>query len=84
LTEKARTEAEADDLDLNDIRESIVNASGIYKSIRSSNPYTGKREYLHIIKSESFSGICIYTKGKLVVEDGIEVLYLLVSSKRAI
>jgi hypothetical protein len=84
LTSKARDELDMDDLDLADIRESLVNAVAIYKTIRSAHPVTGKREYLHIIQSPNLSGIAIYTRGKLIVEDGSEVYYLLVSSKRAL
>jgi hypothetical protein len=84
LTSKARDELDMDDLDLGDIRESLVNAVAIYKTIRSSNPITGKREYLHIIQSPNLSGVAIYTKGKLIAEHGSEVYYLLVSSKRAL
>ena len=71
------------DLDLDDIRESLLNAVAIYKTIRSTNPRTGGREYLHIIQSPNLSGIAIYTKGKLVPERGSDTYYLLVSSKRS-
>jgi hypothetical protein len=84
LTDKAREELETDDLDLSDVRESLMNATDIYKTIRSTNPRTRRREYLHIIKSCNFSGIVIYTKGKLLIEQKIETFYLLVSSKRAL
>ena len=82
LTEKARDELELDDLDITDIRESLVNAVAIYKTIRSRNPRTGRREHLHIIQSPNLAGIAIYTKGKLVIVSGVETYYLLVSSKR--
>ena len=84
LTNKARDELEIDDLDITDIRESLMNAVAIYKTIRSTNPQSHRREYLHIIQSHNFSGITIYTKGKLLVEEGIDTFYLLVSSKRAL
>lgn len=84
LTNKARTELDYDDLDINDVRESLLNAVAIYKTIRSANPITGKREHLYIIQSPNLSGIALYTKGKLVMEDGVEVFFLLVSSKRAL
>lgn len=84
LTDKARDELELDDLDPVDVRESLMNAVVIYKTIRSTNPRTRKREYLHIIQSPNLSGIAIYTKGKLTQEDGVDVYYLLVSSKRAL
>jgi hypothetical protein len=83
LTDKARDEMECDDLELSDIRESIMNAKAIYKTVRSRNPSTGKREYLHIIQSANLTGVAIYSKGKLTVEDGVDVYYLLISSKCA-
>jgi hypothetical protein len=57
LTNKARDELEFDDLDINDVRESLVRAAAIYKTLRSVNPTTGKREYLHIILSPNLSGV---------------------------
>lgn len=61
-----------------------MNAVAIYKTIRSTNPRTGEREHLHIIQSPSLTGIAIYTKGKLTIEDGEETYYLLISSKHAL
>jgi len=84
LTNKARDELELDDLDVDDVRESLVNAVAIYKTIRSRNPTTRKREYLHIIQSPNLAGIAIYTKGKLAVAKGVPTFYVLVSSKRAL
>ncbi len=75
---------EADDLEVIDIRESLVNAVAIYKTLRSTNPRSGMRERLYIIQSPNLAGVAIYTKGKLTVEDGLETYYLLVSSKRAL
>ena len=85
FSEKASQELEADCLSEMDIVESIVNAVAIYKSIRSTNPYRKhKREYLHIIQSTNLEGLMIYTKGKLVEEEGIETYYFLISSKKAL
>jgi hypothetical protein len=81
LTNKAREEMDADDLELIDIRESLVNAVEIYKTIRSTNPRTRRRERLYIIQSPNLSGVDIYTKGKLVKEDDQDTFYLLISSK---
>jgi len=80
---KAQLELEIDDLTREDVRESLVNAAAIYKTIRSPVPGIG-REYLHIIESASFQGVVIYSKGKLVVEDDREVYYVLISSKQAL
>jgi len=70
LTDKARDELDYDDLEIIDVRESLMNAVAIYKTIRSVNPKTRHREYLHIIQSPNLAGVAIYTKGKLAVVDG--------------
>jgi hypothetical protein len=84
FSRKAAEEMDADDLTKLDVVESIANAVAIYKTIKSTNPYRRRRrEYLHIIQSTNLVGMPIYTKGKLVVESGIETYYFLVSAKRA-
>jgi hypothetical protein len=84
VTDKARFEMDAEELEIGDIRESLLNAVAIYKRVTSKNPKTGAREYLYIIQSPNLAGIAIYTKGKLVRELDEEVFYLLVSSKHAL
>lgn len=82
--EKSRLEMEADSLLESDVLESIMNATMIYKTIRSISPWRGRRrEYLHIIQSANLDGLLIYSKGKLVAESGAETYYFLVSAKRA-
>jgi hypothetical protein len=67
-----------------EVRESIVNATAIYKSIRStSRRRSQSREWLHIIYGTTYTGIVVYTKGKLLVERGIETYYVLISAKRS-
>ena len=83
--EKARIEMEIDDLTELDVAESILNAVAIYKRLRSNSLSRSKRrEYLYVIQSTNLDGMAIYTKGKLVQEDGVETYYFLVSSKRAL
>jgi hypothetical protein len=41
------------------------------------------RVHLYVIKSPTVTGIMVYTKGKLVVEGGVETYYLMVSAKVA-
>jgi hypothetical protein len=84
FTAKAKDELELNDLTVDDIRESLLNAVAICKTIRSSNPYTHAREYLHIIESPNLDGIAIYTKGKLTKSGSTEIYYLLISSKPAL
>ena len=85
FTEKARQELEADSLEPEDVLEAILSAPGIHKTLRSASPRrTSRREMLYVIVGVSFEGIPIYTKGVIRREDGHDVLYILVSSKRSI
>lgn len=52
------------------VYEAILNAPVIFKKVRSSNPRTGKKEKLYIIKGMTFEGIDIYTKGKIISKKG--------------
>ena len=81
---KAVTEMRRENLDPDLVIEAILNAPTIAKKIRSTDPLTGKREYLYIVIGQSYSGLVIYTKGKIRKENGEETLYLLISSKRSI
>ena len=84
FSSKARTEMGADGLTEVDIVESILNATAIYKRVRSISPLrTRRREYLYVIQSPNLDGLVIYTKGKLVEAAGIETYYFLVSAKEA-
>jgi len=85
FSEKAFLEMEADSLTELDVAESILNATAIYKKIRSDSPFRQhQREYLYIIQSTNFEGLFIYTKGKLVQESGTETYYFLISSKKVL
>jgi hypothetical protein len=85
FTEKAEIELEAGGLTERDVVEAILNAVAIYKTIRSRSPRRGRaRERLYVIQSTNLSGVVIYTKGKFQREDGQEIYYLLISSKRSI
>lgn len=85
FSEKALLELEADELTELDVAESILNAVAIYKTIRSRSPWRRQRvEYLHIIQSTNLDGLMIYTKGRLVQEQGVDRYYVLISSKKAL
>ncbi len=85
FTEKARLELESDGLEPEDALEAILSAPGIRKTMRSrSSKRTTRRETLYVIVGVSFTGIPIYTKGVVRREQGHDVLYILVSSKRNI
>jgi hypothetical protein len=84
FSDKASVELEADDLTELDVAEAIVNAVAIYKTLRSRSPRRGRAgEKLYVIVGTTLAGLPIYTKGKLLIEDGRETYYFLISSKRA-
>jgi len=84
FTVKAGIEMERDGLLPLYVIEAIINAPAINKTIRSTDPQTGKREYLYVIIGQSYNGMVIYTKGKIKKEDGEERYYILISSKRSV
>jgi len=66
------------------VYEAILNnAPAIFKVLRSRNPRTKKTERLYVIKGLTFDGLEIYTKGKILKKEGIDVFYVLISSKRS-
>ena len=83
FTEKADLEMSADMLTPEIVYEAILNAPAIFKSLRSRNPKTGKAERLYVIKGMTFDGLEIYTKGKIMKMEGIDVFYVLISSKKS-
>lgn len=85
FTLKARTELRDDGLGEMDVKESILNAVAIYKTLRTRSPIHGSaKEKLYIIVSPNLAGLPLYTKGKLVKEPGGERFYVLISSKVSI
>ena len=84
FTEKARDEMEGDGLSAGEVIESIVNAQAIAKTLRSrsrSRRYPGEK--LYVIRSFSYEGTLIYTKGAIVREQEREVFYVFISAKIA-
>jgi len=82
FTEKAFIEIERDHLTPELVVEAILNAPAIRKTIVSHNPYTGQRENLYIITGQTYSGLFIYTKGKIRKLTARQDFYILISSKR--
>jgi hypothetical protein len=83
FSEKARIEMEADGITELDVAESILNAVAIYKTIRSESRFRRRaKEYLYVIQSTNLNGLPIYSKGKLMKEQGEDVYYFLISSKK--
>lgn len=83
FTEKAEYEMTIGSLTPELVYESILNAPIIYKKLRSRNPHTGQIEKLYIIKGLTFDGFDIYTKGKILKKEGVDIFYVLISSKRS-
>lgn len=84
FTEKARDEMDRDSLAAEEVIEAVVNAQSISKTLRSRSPsrrHSGEK--LYVIKSFSYNGTLIYTKGTIVNEDGRETFYIFISSKIA-
>ena len=83
FTEKAEIEMSVDNLTPELVYEAILNAPAIFKTLRSRNPRSRKTERLYIIKGMTFDGMEIYTKGKIMTKEGVDVFYVLISSKRS-
>ena len=79
FTLKAEVELE-ECLERRDVYEAILSADEICKTLNSTNPHTGKKEKLHIIKGLTYDDILIYTKGRIADNR----FYILISSKRAL
>lgn len=82
FTLKAEEERLLDGLRVEDVLESILNATTIRKTLRSSSAHrTSAREKLFIVESPSSDGVWIYTKGTIRRKAGSEIFYVLISSK---
>ena len=82
FTRKARIEMDRDGISEEDVREAIINAPSIAKTIRSKSKSAKEPEYLHVIPGLTYSGLYIYTKGKIKHYQGKDYLYVIISSKR--
>ena len=82
FTLKAEEERLRDGLSVEEVLESIVNANGIKKTLRSrSHGRWNRHERLYVIESPSFSGNWIYTKGTIRRRSGQEIFYVFISAK---
>jgi len=73
-----------DNITIEMVREAIVSAAIIQKSLRSTSPLRASRETLHVILGQSWSGVIIYTKGKILKKEGKETFYVLISAKHSL
>jgi hypothetical protein len=83
FTQKAENEMASEFLTPELVYESILNAPVIFKTLRSRNPRTRAVEKLYVIKGLTFDGLDIYTKGKIITKKGVDVFYVLISSKHS-
>ncbi|MBI1815276.1 MAG: hypothetical protein HYR72_09885 [Deltaproteobacteria bacterium] len=84
FTAKAEAERLRDGLSVEDVLESILNASAIKKAIRSRSPRRwAPSERLYVIESPTYDGTWVYTKGTIRRKSGTEVFYVFISSKLA-
>lgn len=84
FSRKALDELDADDLDPQDALEAVLNARSIAKSLRSRSQWRDSdRERLYVIKGRNYGGTLLYTKGKITREEGEEIYYFFISSKRS-
>jgi len=83
FTEKAEIEMARDALTPELVYEAILNAPAIFKVLRSRNSTAGRSERLYVIKGLTFDGVDVYTKGKILKEQGIDIFYVLISSKKS-
>src|SRR5215212_3260312 len=84
ITVKAESEMIIDELTEDEVFESIINATRIAKTIRSTHTRSGGGERLYVIKGRTFANIEVYTKGKLHKDRDLETFYILISSKRSV
>ena len=80
---KAETEMTVDHLTPELVYEAILNAPMIFKTIRSKNSRAHNAEKLYIIKGMTFDGLNVYTKGKILTKKGVDIFYVLISSKQS-
>ena len=53
---------DADALTELDVAESILNATAINKTLRSTSPFRTSRQYLYVIHSPTLDGLAIYSR----------------------
>jgi len=82
FTKKAELEIEHDGLTRELVKQAILNAPAINKTIRSRSPHRTQRETLYVIAGITYAGIIIYTKGKFLKRENKEYFYVIISSKR--
>ena len=83
FTIKAAAEHVADGLSEEDVLESILNATFV-RAKRSRSPRRReKQEKVYIIKSFTYDGVLVYTKGVMRKMEQQEVFYILISAKRS-
>lgn len=84
FSEKARHEMDMDDIDRDEVVESLLNADRIDKILVSRSALRhARREKLYVIKSQTRAGRLLHTKGTIRRKEDTEAFYILVSAKLA-
>ena len=82
FSNKAREERWDCELTVDEVLESILNASTINKTLRPTSPFRkSPREKLYVIISSTYDGKVIYTKGTIRKVNDVEEFYILISAK---
>lgn len=82
FSRKAEREMDRDNLETLDVVESVLNADGIMKVVRSrSEARKKRREMLYVIHAPSGDGTWIYTKGTIRGTGEAATYYFFISSK---
>lgn len=81
-TFKAESELFADDLEVQDAVEAILNSSAIKRVLRFRSALRDESsKKLYVIEGCNYAGTFIYTKGAIKRKAGVETYYLFISSK---
>lgn len=84
FTEKADAELVVSSLTRDDALEAILYANKIDKILNTTSyGKTHGREKIYIIQGFTYDRILVYTKGTIKITDEQELLYRLISAKRA-
>lgn len=83
FTDKAESEMYITGISKDDVLESIINAKGIDKVMKSTSPgKTHSGEKVYVIRGLTYDNVPIYTKGTIKQFEGKDILYVLISAKK--
>ena len=83
FTEKAEIEMARDALTPETGIRSDPERTGNIQGVAFAQSEDEKERKLYVIKGLTFDGLAVYTKGKILKKEGIDVFYVLISSKKS-